>query len=390
MTLSVVQGFEAARNPEREPGGNDTEVVATTDLSFGLASRTRSSELEFVLGTRLRASTESGVDLDRPGASLSYSHIAPGARIDAFVSVERQDVDYLNALELVELEDGTLTVPEDLEDLQGQGTRLGANYRLAASFGENRPFGWGIALSGTDLSYQDVTSAGLVDSRSHNATLSARFDLSEVLRLDTQLGYSLRDTDTTSWTGTTRLDMDLTLARPADGALRAGLSFALPENGNNRFTLSGGVTHAPNPQSRIDFDLGATFIEGGDTQLVGRLDYTAKLLPTLDVNAGLSRQISESTDGNTRLTTAAQMGLDFGLSRVSSLSVDAAYVDQQMLGTTGDVSEMTLSVQFDRRIDRDWTLSVGASHSLRDTDTTQSASSDRLFMSIGRSWNGRF
>ena len=394
LTLAVRQGLEAARNPDQVPGGRDSIVVSNTDLSFGIATRTRNSELELVLDARLRAEAgdgaADGIAVDRPGARLSYSHIAPGARIDASLAVTRQDIEYLRAIELVELVDGTLVLPDDLDDLQGEGTRTDTSYRFAASFGGNRPFGWGVALSGSELGYRDVTSGGLVDSRSHSLVLAGRFDLTPVLRLDTRLGHALRDTGTTSWTGTTSLDLGLTHVRPADGALRARLGFAFPEDGADRMTLTGGLTHAPTRQSRIGFDLGATFIEDGDAQLVGRLDYRAALLPTLALSADLSRQVGETTDGSTVLSTAAQVALALDLSKLGGLSFGATYAEQDRLRGDGDVSELTLSVQYDRRLAGDWTLSVGAAQTLRDTDTTRTATSERLFLTVGRSWTGRF
>jgi hypothetical protein len=390
LTFGLRQGFEAESNPAKTPGGSDSRVVSNTDLSFGIASRTRSSELELFLDTRLRADKDDGFTVDRPTARLGYSHVAPGARIDASVSASSQDISYLRAIDLVEQVDGVLVLPEDLDDLQGQGTRTSVQYRVAGRFGEDRPFGWGIALSGSELTYKDVTSAGLVDSRAQNISLSGRFDVSPVLRFDARLGHAMRDSDVTSWSSTSSLDLGLTHSRPADGSLRLRLGFAFPENGADRLTLTGGFTHAPDRQSQISMDLGATFIDGQDTQVVGRLEYRAKLLPTMDISADISRQVSENSNNDSVLSTAARVGLDLALSRLGGLSFDAAYAEQDLLRTSGDVSEMTLSVQYDHRLDENWTVSMGAAHTLRDTDTTSLATSDRVFLTVGRSWTGRF
>ena len=394
LTFGLRQGGAVERNPDQNPDGNEVVTTATTDLSFGLATRTRRAALEVMLDARLRAlagdTKGDSPTVDRSGLGLSYSYVAPGSRIEVGATVRQQDIDYLRAVDLVELVDGTLVVPEDLGDLQGTGTRLSSTFRMAASFGDDRPFGWGIALSGTDLDYRDVSSAGLVDSQVRNVALTGRFDINPLLRLNTRLGHATRDTEATKETATTSLDLGLTLARPADGALRARVAFAFPEDGADRMTLTGGMTRALSPQSRVGFDLGMTAMSKGKAQAVGRLGVDMALTPTLDVNADASLQVGESTTGATTLTSGAQIGLDFGLSRQSSLSFDTAYAEQKILGGGSDVSEVTLSAQLDRKLNKDWTMSVGAVHTRRDTSTTDVASSDRVFLTIGRDWTGKF
>lgn len=394
--FSINNSIETTRNPSLTPGNTDIRTVIGTDLGFSVFSQTQRSQIEFLAGGTLRYSTgdvsaaDEGLTFGSESLGLNYSAQAPRAQIDARLSYSREDLSFINAADLITDDDGTVTVDPDFANVSGLGTRENISYALGASFDENRPFGWGAGVSGTDLNYSDVSSATLNDSSTFNANLNAHFDLTSTLRVDTQLGYAGRRTDTLGTSSTTSLNIAATATRSDNFSVRGGLNFAIPDGSDDRVSLTGGFTVVPSAISQLSVDAGVTLSDAFDTQFTGRLSYTLQPTSTTRVNVQLNTNVTDSIDNETVVDTTAIVGVDFELTPVSSLSFDAIYAQEKVLATDDDVSELSASIQLNRELTRDWQLSVGASQTNRWETGADSASSEELFVSIGRTWNGRF
>ena len=394
--FTLGSGIETTVNPTLTPGGNETRTLVNTDLGVTLSSVTRQSEIELSASGRLRYSfddvgtVDKGLSFGRQTLGLSYAHRAPRARLSATFRYLRDDLSFLDPVDLVNIDDGSIDLSDDFTDLRGTGTRESFTYRLRADFDQDGPFGWGASISGTELNYTDTTSPSLTDRSTFNAALNAHLNLTPTLRLNSRLGYSERSTDTTPTASTTTFGLNLTAVRSDAFSVRAGMTFDAPDTSDDRLAVTAGFTTAPSPQSELSLDLGAVFSDAFDTQLTGRLNYDVQLTRTSRFNAQFSTDVTDSTDNNVVINTAALVGLDVELTPVSSFSFDAVYAEKEQVATGSDTTEFSASAQINRRLNRDWQVSFGVSQTRRSETGVGSATSEAVFVNLGRSWVGRY
>ncbi|SFJ55881.1 hypothetical protein [Celeribacter neptunius] len=393
--FSLRQGFEATRNPTLTADDSDVRYLLKTDLSATLHSVSRQSTFSLTAAGRLNYpfgdvdSANKEFSLDRKNAVLRYAHIAPRAELSAYAQYLTDDISYLNAAELVADEDGVIVVPEDLASLQGTGTRENISYRLTAQFDQDQAFGWGVTLSGNELKYSNVSSSGLEDSSNWTSALNAHFDLTPTLRLDSQLSYAHRKSDSTAAAATTNFGLSLTAIQSDALSLRGSLAYADPENTSERYSLSAGLAISPTKTSQLSLDVGATFSDDFDTQLTGRLSYDARLTSTAQLGLSLNSSVTDTSDNDVVVTTAAVAGFDLALSPLSSLSLAGVYADENSLLTDDDTESFSASVQLNHQLDKNWQLSLGLSSTTRSETGSDRATSEAVYFNIGRSWQGR-
>lgn len=398
-TFSLQQGFETLRNPDLEASGEDERrTLSNTDLSYALSTSTRRASLGLTVGARLRGAAgdvdtgeSEGFTLDRQFLALRHGYLAPNAEFTTTASVRRADIGFLQRLDLIEDADGNVEVPEDIDDLEGTGTRTNARLSFAAQFGESRPFGWGVSVSNSVLTYEDVENSSLEDSSQTTTRLNARFDLNPVLSLTTALRYQLRLNEGEDTGETMNYDLVLAHRRAENGALRAGITVAQPDDDREtRTTLFVGGTQEITDLRELDFNIGSTMGESGEARFVGLVNYREALSRTTSLNAQLNRQVSDNTRNETVLDTAARLNLLHSLTPRSGVRFGVLYGARENFTTDEDSSDLSVSVSYSHNLTRDWALSVGASHIWRTEDDAEDTTSDRLFFSVGRSWNSRF
>ena len=390
MRLDLSQGLRVTTNPDLDPGGDETETLATTDLGFTISTETRRASLAMTLGAQLvgeLGDDSDGLEFDRPSARLDYGYRGPGAELGAFASIDRQNIDYLRALDLIELQDGSFEVPEDLDDLEGSGYRVSSRVGVNGDFGRDDLFGWGFDLRGSDLSYEDVTTDQLEDRRRYNARFYSHMDLTRTLRLTGRLRYMLSDKEGASATDTTEYGLGLTALRPT-GQYRAAVSFATPDRAEDRVTVTAGVTQELGRTGEISLDLGASSIRDDETELVATLAFEMQPTRTSRVTAYLDREVGQDSDGETILSTTARAGWQMTYDPLTQFGLFATYADTEYLGEGDDTSQLGLNASMDRQLTRDWQLSVGAGRTLR--DDSDFAASNSVFLTMSRDWDGRF
>ena len=104
LTFGVEQRFESNDNLGLDVVSAGTTNQATTRLSFGLLTETRSASLAFDTSASLRAANGPGfsgteVALADPRISLTYSRTAANANLDVKARVQTTDVEFLRSLE---------------------------------------------------------------------------------------------------------------------------------------------------------------------------------------------------------------------------------------------------------------------------------------------------
>ena len=153
-------------------------------------------------------------------------------------------------------------------------------------------------------------------------------------------------------------------------ALRVGRSFTLP--GGDRF----------------DGDLGVSARSGGSARLVGSMRY-AKALPTGRLEARFDRGVSLNANNVDVASTLVGLTLSHEISAVSDLSVRADYsrTDGGTLGgVTNAASRQAIRASYSRDLTRDWSLETGYQYRHLRDGSSRSASSNSVFLTIGRTF----
>lgn len=392
-TVSALQSIEVTRNPSLTAGNSDTRTLATTDLAYVLNSKTRGSELEISVGGQLRytlddkSGTNDGVTFGGEALGLTYSTKAPRATIDASVRYTRNNLDFINASDLINADDGTVST--DFTNVTGTGTRENLTYNFNFQYDQNGPFGWGAEVSGSRLNYSNTSSTDLVDNTTLNTSLNAQFKISPTLTISAQAGYLQRDTALSSRTTTRSFELGATAMRSDNFEVRGNLSFANPDTGNTRTTVSAGFTTRPSETTMLSFDLGATFADDFGTQVTGRMNYNVRPTTTSRFNVQLNTNVTDSINNDVVLNTVASLGAEFELTSLTSLSINASYAKETELASGLEQFEASRSVQLNRQLTKDWRLSVGGSQITRKETGLDRASTESIFLNIGREWTAR-
>lgn len=392
--FEVETTFDATRNPSLTPGNDDVRSTLTTVLEFSVSTETARSELVFSAGANLRysfgdgAGTDDGFVFDGPSLGLSYGYRAPNATITSSLNYSRSDLAFVTATDLIEDTSDGLTVVEDFDGVSGTGTREDLSYRVSAEFYEDRPFSYAATISGTELMYSGVGGSSLEDTSAFSAVLSATYDVIPTVQLSTSLLYTQGETETSDRTSTTALNLGMTALRSDNLSVSANLVYEMPDDSDDRITLTAGITAAPTARSSFSATAGVVFGDNIDTQFIGGLRYSIQPTSTSQFDLGFNSTVTDSVEGDVVVNTVATAGADFTLTSLTSLSMDAIYAQQQDLTADTEDSELSTSVQLNRQLTRDWQMSVGVGTTTRREDASASATAESVFISIGRNWQG--
>ncbi|MEM1099942.1 MAG: hypothetical protein AAGH73_00230 [Pseudomonadota bacterium] len=389
-TLTLSQGVEVAQNPSLSTGEEDSLREARVGLGYTLETRTRTEALRFSARGDVRAATdEAGVDVARPELTLSYGIATPRLALALDVAARQSDLRVRDATALARDTDGALTVPSDLDDLGGAGTRTDLRFSARATLDEERPGSVTVGLAGQSLSYAGTTAPGLVDRTRIALDLGARFALSRVTRVEAGLGFGIVEEDGAAAREIATLRAGVQSARSARLVARAGVELAFPEAGRDRATLLAGVTHRLSPRSELSFDAGVTLIDGADAEPVYRARLMHALSRRLEADARLRREVTSPDGQETTVSTGALLGLDLTLTPLSQLSLDATFLRQGDIETDARTTRLALSSTYRRALTEDWSAAMGLRLSARETGTGARASSEALFLRFERRWQTR-
>ena len=445
-TLCVVGGFSPAVAQEDAPGGTTltfginsklsvsdnytlavvapgTSTILDTTLSFGYLSQTAISRFAFDIDGVLRvadlpgAGSSNGTRFDDINAALSYTHEGANSRFSATANYNRIDLDFLNPFALTDI--------SDVDLINSGGTRNNRNARVIFETGIDDPLGFGFELGHDNFSYSNTTDPGLFDTTTNDFALTSRLRLSAVaegrvrLSQENYTAGGLIPTDRTTralsfgvayeLSGVTTLDTSVGVEkidtvgfgtqRGKFGTISLTRAMANGTAGlvlDRSFGIEGGrttLTAARDlalPSGTLAFSLGVTRGEQSGNQLIGSIDYS-QTLPRGTLTASLDRSVDSSTSGNDILTTNAALGYSIALSSVSDLSLDFDYAEikNDGSGTTSNTNRKSLRAEYTHALTQDWDLSAGYEHQRLVTQGTGTASSNTIFLTLGRAFSIR-
>ncbi|WP_415184813.1 hypothetical protein [Phaeovulum sp.] len=401
-------------------------ALATTMLTFGMVSQTRTQTFTFDLAGGLEAGHDPGISdhsgISNPSAKLGYSRESANANIAFGTYYRRERVDFLRDLDDFIDDEGELDLPEDLADLNGTGwrNRYGADAKLEV--GAAAPLGLILSAAFTGTNYSDTSDPELTDKRRQNYDATVRAHLSDVAegmltfgherydeedadqtRRDTdtvELGLSYAMSERTRWTAglgyanidtresgvttteegpTARLGVDVDMPNGT-----AGADFvAITDQNGRRSTIT--VNRALDlPTGAVFAELGVTKGEEFDAVMVGALNWRHDM-PRGQFTARAERK-ANSDDSDQTTSTALILNYGHELTTVSGVQFGVSYA--QIDKTSGNqVDRANVSASYIQALTPDWDMNLGVAWKMRDEETVGRATSEEVFVSLSRDFS---
>ena len=381
LTFGINQSLGVTRNPDLDPGNTAVSPQATTSLSLGYLTETRTERLAIDLASGLLID-DTGTRADAPTLSFDYGRVAADADLSLTGSIQRRQADSVLTLADVTAPDGTIVLPTDAGTLDLDGTLTRAQLGGTLSWGKTAPVGYTLGASVVTQQYGGDAAAVRDDSVTTSLNAGIRLDITPVLQTTVALRYTHYDLEGGD-APDDRLGGSVTVSfdRPA-GAISASLDVQDTDDGL-RLGLQTARTFTL-PDTSLTVGLGLSVAPGGGTQATGRLAYS-HTLPRGQIDLSASRSFVSATDGTERQLTTASASYAMPLTPLSSLQIgfDLAQTEDDG-GDTALTAALQASQSF--QLTPDWALSVGARSELRQDTGVADARRDSLFVSLGRSF----
>jgi len=423
-------------NLDQRVGANDnnrldvisrgTTYFSDTTLSFGFDSQAGIQRFSFTLDGVLRALDDpvSGSDFrfSDPSATLLYSRDGADSRLTLTARYARPDLAFLDPLQQEVITD------QDL--FRGDGRREDYQVGVRVETGISAPLGFDFNLSTAGRRFSATTDPALFDNRTDSAAVGVRLqfspvtqgrvdlaedrfaakdvpgtnrttrnltfglvhEVSPVTSLSTTIGRSEITETFDALPGLENLtqgavgSLGLTRQMP-DGVITASLDTTLSTVGRQT-TIEIGRTFEL-PSGGLEISLGASRGSGFSALPIGRINYDAAL-PTGSLSASLSRRVAiSSTLSRAEITTRVALGYNFDINTVSSLSFALDYADIGLTGTGArpGSTRSNFRATYTRDLTKDWDIEFGYQRRYSNSDTTSSAASNLVFLSLQRDFD---
>ncbi|WP_134079545.1 hypothetical protein [Rhodovulum visakhapatnamense] len=400
---------------ERDDGVSST----TTGLGVSLASRTRSSHLEFSAdgGLEHDFNDSSPSSVQDPRVILSYGRESRSSALDLSFSYREDDVD----------SDFT---EEDLDGRVlnfGDGTRRSMSTDLSLVTGRDAVFGTSLDLGYDSLTYSGTNDPSLIDEETRRAALALRFQLDP--QLSTELRATFRDRDradqgtdtryesfgvsadyaisealsTSLYVGHSRTtedgitgestekgftyDLSVILDRP-NGTLTGSLSSDIDEAGQRttaRLTRSMDL-----PTGALTAGAGLSSSQGDSLRPLVSLAYS-KDLPRGSLGASAEQAFTTDSDGDEVLNSRFSLSYRHSLTPLSSFQAGLGLSQTDYISADSeDGDRLWLDLSYRHNLAADWDIVSGYSHSLSKKGDADREYSNKVYISLEKSIQWRF
>lgn len=388
LSFGIDQRLESSTNQSLTTPAEGTTTLSTTRLSFGLTSETAVDRIALSASGVIRAGSGPGLDgngttFDDRRVGLRYTHSAATGEIGLDASLRDDNIRFLRPLEdFLNPDTGEIELPEDLETLEGNGTRRSTAVAGRLRFGDQARLGVTLRASLSQIDYIGA-AAGLADSERLSYGADFRFSINDVT--SATLGLTRQDFTSDAAPGTRTTDtLSLGVSREfVNGSGSVSLSIADKPGAIRTTSLSFGRNYETQ-DSTFGFSLGASRT-AGNSNLTGTLRYSREL-PSGAVNLSLSRGVSTSSDDTDRLVTLLSAGYSHEINQNSKLGLTATWSESRQPGGGGSSTNGALGLTYSHALTEDWSLNTGLTHRTRDTATSPAATSNTVFIGLSRRW----
>ena len=368
--------FSVGQRVEWRDGDRD----AATTIEFGYRSQTRTQLFEVAADTRLDWGAEDAPEV-LPSLSLAYRRDGQSTALALDAVWTRQDLSVFDPLRLLDLE-GPVTI-DDLTRLFDAGQRIDRGISFDYSMGQGGPVRSTLSVNASETTYENFGATAEVpsDRQSLAVGLDLAFDVTSAASLTVGLDWRALEVTGEQRRVTRAIDLGYVIDRPR-GDLRFGLSHAEgPEGGRTTASVGRSVEF---PLGTLDARIGVTRNAAEEIELTGSLGLS-RAFRTGSLSLDVERRVRTGAEGEL-LTTSLAAEYNRSLSRTVSFSADASWlrVEEVATDSTAETARLGLSVGY--ALTRDWQANLGASYTVRDSDTTGRDSDRTVFLGIERSF----
>ncbi len=426
MRFGIAERFEYGRNLALDVPEEGNGFIASTILSFGLSSETRTQtlNLDVVTGLRLQDLPNNPDTFDVGDVRLDFGYTREGANsgLELEAGYLRFDIGFLRSLSDFEDEDGFIALPADFTSLTGDGTRSEYVYGFAFDGGRQNLIGYNVRLFNTGVQYSESGDEEFDDTDTIEGEVGLTFALSPVTSASLSYGKEKfeeddedqtdRDTDTISlgisheFSESTRFDVtvgysdvierrDVSGDRDESGVIGNVGVFHDAANGtvfgeyDSSLNASGRLDRLivgrtlPIPDGDFAFSLGASHRPDGTVDAIGALLFDREFGPDF-LRTRLSRDILADTDDEYTIATVLDVGYLWRLTQVSQIGLRATYALTEATATSPRVDFSVVSAVYSHELSEDWRFNAGVDYRVRDDSDIGRATSPQVFASIGK------
>ena len=429
LTFGLSSTLSATDNYNLRPSEAESVTLFDNRLSFGFRQRRRNDLLHFDFSGLLRANEPPGGSnrFDDRSARLGYDREGVNSALSLGADYNLTSIGSLDPFDDDRFFDDDPLNETDLT--QDRGDREQISARFSFETGLNDPLSFALDGRYRERSFSGTTDPGLFDTRIFDLSATTRFTFSPVTEARVVLrfeDYSAKDAPRTD-RQTSSLNLGLTQAlsqvdtldvslgiqqieteetvlgiRQSDtqtgmiGSLALtreltrgtiGTTFDLRESVNGT-TATWMVERAmPLPRGALEVSLGATSDVSDTIRPVGRVGLTHEMARST-LTASLERQVRTSSRANELRTTRASLGYNYEINSLSQIDVSASFAELARAGgpAVNDTIRADLRATYSHDLTRDWRLSSGYEHRIRDEDSRGRASSNRVFLTLERNF----
>lgn len=374
--LGVSQDLRFRTNPGLNTPSDRSVTQATTNLSLGIATETRTQRLSFDASGSLQVGTGQRARVFRdPSVALAYRRDGASTRLNLDASLRQRRVETLDFV-FGEDELGLITViPTDSSVIQRQ-----TGLRARIEFGRDAPFGGSFGVGQTDTRYTANTIADLVNNRRRNADLALRFQVSPVITLRTGLQVSQLKEEGAAQRQTETFSLGLTLDRP-DGDYNLDIRTVRTPDGE-RYALTLGRQFEL-PRGALSVQAGLINTVAGNTRMIGSVAWREDL-PDGQLTLGLERTVSGDVRDRETESTRLNVGASRTLTPQISGQANMGLRHSKLSGTSESSQSIELSASIRYAVTEDWGLRAGANHRIQRGTDSNTANSTTLFLTLDR------
>lgn len=426
MRFGIAERFEYGRNLALDVPEEGNGFIASTILSFGLSSETRTQtlDLDVVTGMRLQDLPNNPDSFDIGDARLNFGYTRDGANSGLELDADylRLDIGFLRSLTDFEDEDGFITLPADFTSLTGDGTRSEFSYGFGFDGGRQNLVGYNFRILSTGVRYSEsgdgefddidivdgsvgltfalspVTTARLdygketfeeddIDQTDRDTDIISAgisHEISERTRFDATIGYSdvrerrrvSGDRTETGVVGNLGVFHDV-----ANGSVFGEYDSSLNASGRLDRLIFGRTM--PIPDGEFAISLGAAHRPDGKVDAIGALLFDREFGPDF-LRARFSRDILADTDDEYAVATVVDLGYLWQLTKVSQIGLRATYALSEETITSPRVEFSVISAVYSHDLGEDWRFNAGVDYRVRDDSDLGRATSPQVFASIGK------
>ena len=407
----------------------DDGVVASSGLSFGLSSQTRSSTIRVNAGFDIEAQ-EASVELDRPNFALAYGIQSKSTALNFSLGLQQRDVDssFFEISEQLITFFGSGGQPvTNVELVEDEGERQDRNAALSLEFGRNGPVQLNVGIAMSDIQFFDTMSPDLFDTERTNLSAVARFrirpDMFLIAGVDQQeLDTFGRGADRQA----TGFQLGASLSREDDIDLSATLHFDTIDiedaNGTRTnegigFSLAGGRALANG--GRVWFDLTSREFDSGrrSTVSVGRdidlkngdlsfsvglresedstqgllygFNYNTALSEVTQLRAGFDQTLGSDVDAQEIISSTGRLSIEHTLAKDKSISSVLSVFDVNTLGVNDDSTRVSASIAYTQALTRDWNFNAQVQWRETQRDTVADERDTSVSIGVSRTFDWR-